>query len=468
MAARRWRRTRWTAAAVVAALGITAATGPAASGAPKQTEAVPPGFGGAIAFGARVNPKFAELPLAITVGVSLASHQNTFASAESRAIDLGTIGTTLAGEGCDGGDATLAAEDQPQALRTDSTQEGSADGFTEQEDVPPGTPITKFVRANPTPFGESITTAAPFGVPGVLEVAGIRVTSTSGMVDGQREARAISEVGEVVLGGVVRLAGLRWEAVHRSGSGEELRGTFTLGSASVAGTPIPTQDPVAAISQMNAVLNPIGLNIVPPASRTAPGAGGNIQFVDPIAIEVLPNAARDALTGGVLGGAQPVRENLFAAILEQTCSAATFITVFDVAVGSLTGAGSLALELGGVQAETRAIRFSSTLGGRPTLGGGSVALPGAGATHGTSTRTAAEPAGTRAAPVAAPVGPATPSQPSSAGTASDAAEPIADITNERGGALAAVGATGLLLLLASAEGDRRKMRRAQREIPTEV
>jgi hypothetical protein len=37
----------------------------------------------------------------------------------------------------------------------------------------------------------------------------------------------------------------------------------------------------------------------------------------------------------------------------------------------------------------------------------------------------------------------------------------------RGGVLAGVAAGGLLLLLATAEADRRKMRRAQREIPLE-
>ncbi|MEQ1786298.1 MAG: hypothetical protein ABL966_04540, partial [Acidimicrobiales bacterium] len=45
---------------------------------------------------------------------------------------------------------------------------------------------------------------------------------------------------------------------------------------------------------------------------------------------------------------------------------------------------------------------------------------------------------------------------------------IAAFEGERGGALLGVGAGGLLLLLASAEGDRRKMRRAQREIPLEA
>jgi hypothetical protein len=53
------------------------------------------------------------------------------------------------------------------------------------------------------------------------------------------------------------------------------------------------------------------------------------------------------------------------------------------------------------------------------------------------------------------------------GTGSTPPKPIANVDGSRGGTLAAVGAAGLLLLLATAEADRRKMRRAQREIPME-
>jgi hypothetical protein len=49
-----------------------------------------------------------------------------------------------------------------------------------------------------------------------------------------------------------------------------------------------------------------------------------------------------------------------------------------------------------------------------------------------------------------------------------AAQPIADVDGERGGVLLGVAAGGLALLLLTAEADRRKMRRAQREIPLEA
>src|SRR5207237_5536889 len=53
------------------------------------------------------------------------------------------------------------------------------------------------------------------------------------------------------------------------------------------------------------------------------------------------------------------------------------------------------------------------------------------------------------------------------GTGSASPTPAAAVLPKgaRGGALAGVGLAGLALLAAMAEGDRRKMRRAQREIP---
>jgi hypothetical protein len=47
-------------------------------------------------------------------------------------------------------------------------------------------------------------------------------------------------------------------------------------------------------------------------------------------------------------------------------------------------------------------------------------------------------------------------------------EPIAGLAGARGGWLAAISGLGLALLLVTAEGDRRKMRRALRDIPLEA
>ena len=73
-----------------------------------------------------------------------------------------------------------------------------------------------------------------------------------------------------------------------------------------------------------------------------------------MAIRIVPNS--DSATASprrVLGAIQPVRENLYDALLAQDCGNDTYITVADIAIGSVTGAGSFSLELGGVQASSK-------------------------------------------------------------------------------------------------------------------
>ena len=148
------------------------------------------------------------------------------------------------------------------------------------------------------------------------------------------------------------------------------------------------------------------------------------------------------------------------------CGNATYITVADIVLGSVSGAGELTVELGGVQATTaeiNAFQFGSlpplpSLPPVPSLGGdGSLgAVPSGGGTS-------LSGSGVATAPDAA----AAPD--SSSGSDSEmAAQPIADLTGERGGWMALVGGTGLAALLATAEADRRKMRHALREIPLEA
>src|SRR5205823_10788342 len=55
------------------------------------------------------------------------------------------------------------------------------------------------------------------------------------------------------------------------------------------------------------------------------------------------------------------RQNLYDQILAQSCKFSTFITVTDIIVGSITGSGSFAFELGGVQAMTSDLQLSHNL-----------------------------------------------------------------------------------------------------------
>ena len=119
----RWRTTRWVAAGIVTAFGVTAATGIGSSGAAPRTPTAPAaedfnlGVGQAVAQGIKIDPVAGGLSLGITLGESLAGHQNTVATGESRPSTSASSARPWPRESCDGGEPTMPEEEQPQALR---------------------------------------------------------------------------------------------------------------------------------------------------------------------------------------------------------------------------------------------------------------------------------------------------------------------------------------------------------------
>jgi hypothetical protein len=444
---RRTRRTAIGCSIVMTALLL----GSFVTGASAATE---PGQGTAIAQTQKIDPKAGGLSLGITFGQSLAGHQNLVAQASSQAINLGVIGSTIGSEGCDGSAPTYPSDQQPQALRIDSRDPKADEGKTETENGA----FTKEVKANGTPYGEASTTTAGYSIAGVLSVGGGVSRTHSGVVDGVREAQAVVEIDSLDLAGAVHLGGLRWEATYRSSGDAKVTGTFSIGSATIAGQAAPTNDPSATLDQANAALSVLGLKLVAPIARES----GGVLFVSPLSVAVVPNAQRDAVAGAVIGGIQPIRKALVDALLEQSCTNASYITIFDLVVGSVTGAGEFALSLGGVQASSGEIpKNGFSLGeAQYSLGGGgggaSFDIPG-GATTGDSSFTGTAPN-------------ASSGSDDSGGDTGSSAKPIVTspasaLAGKRGGGLAVAGLSSLGLIGVLAEGDRRKMRRAQREIP---
>lgn len=466
-----WRRTAGVAAAVGGALVATSMVSTGTSGA--QAAGFNNGTGSAIAQSARIDPVAGGLSFGIGVGESLAGHQNTVATSESRAASLGVIGVTLGAPGCDGGDPTLPKEQQPQPVRTQSGAEGADAGITSQDPVVPG--INRTVRATTAPFAETITRSEGLDIPGVIEVGPTVSIATSGVFDGYREATATTDIAAITLGGLVTLENLHWEAYHRTGgdpSEDVIGGTFTIGgitALNALGIPLPiaTDDVLGAIAQVNQLLEltGVGLRIESPTYHLDTTSTSTLATVDPLAIALVPGALRDSIVQPVLSGLQPVRDPLFQGLIDADCSLATPITILDILLNATGPGGQLSLDLGGVQASSSAITLFSGLGDLPPLpplSPASAATPGS---PGTPARPGT-PGGTASAPTAA----------GSTATAAPAAtsgetplQEVADILpGERGGKMLAVGLGGLLALFATAEGDRRKMRRAQREIPLEA
>jgi hypothetical protein len=452
------------AAASAAAL-LASVAGPAAAEGEFHN-----GTATAIAQSYKVNPTASGLSIGITFGLSLSDYTNTVSRAESRAIDLGIVGTTLAAEACDGGDPTVSSDKQPQSVFVDSRDQGAAQGRTEQEKYAPF--ITKSARANDKPESEAVTTSAPIDVPGVLHVDGARSRTLTHVVDGKvREALATSDVANVSLGGgAVELKGLHWESRYLSGSDAKPSASFTIGQFVAGGKPQPIpSDPTALFDGINKVLANAGIVVRQPAFRSDNG----IQFVEPMAIAVVPNKNRDDLVNSILNsdGAHQAREQLVDALLEASCKFSTFTTVGDIVIGSLTGAGQFSIELGGVQASSGDLKTTSLLGNfanaadLPTVlpASGELALgTGGGATFSSPGGSLGSTDGTAGNAVKGATGGT-----DQTGTRLHAA-PAAVTSGSRGGKLAAVSAGALALLALLAEADRRTMRRGRRVIPTEV
>ena len=455
-----FRRTLVVAAVWMAVMATLVVTSSSASG---QEPGVEPGLGNAYAQGYRVDPRLGRLSFGITYGMALAGHQNTVAVGEARSVDLGVIGTTLAAEGCDGGDPTFAKEDQPQPLVVRSTEDGSEKGKTETENG-----VEKHAKASDAPLANAVAVTAASGDPAVLEIGSTVSETTSGIVDGKRQARAVTEVSDITFaGGVIVLEGLRWDAVWQSAPDEVAQGSFTIEgiTAGPQGLKAPRElsDGAAGLAEANAVLEPLGFKIEPPTVRKESG----IAFVDPMRIAVVPSSQREALLGPIFNAAQPYRERVYDALIEADCGNASYLTVGDIAIGSVTGAGSLGLEVGGVTASSDDLRRTSFLGSLTPF---TPSLPPVAHAPTGSLGESPSPAGILGGDDA-PLPPAADGG-SAAGEDDDGEErPIADVelaSGTRGGPMVWVGLGGLALLAALAEGDRRKMRRAQRSVPMEV
>lgn len=436
-----FKRTGMAALGLVAALTATALTTPASAGTPAT--ATTAGTASATATSVKVNPTTASLSLGISLGVSLAGYTNNVAQAESRGIDLGIIGSIMAGEGCDGGDPTLPADRQPQPLRADS-RTSSPEPKSETEKYAPF--ISKRVQAAASPFSQAGAEVTGLSGAGALFDLGATVSSaTTQLANGNRQAAAIVDVASVKIAGIIEMAGLHWEARASSGTVDATNGAFSIGSLKVAGQQLPTGDPTAAFAAANTILNTLGIQITQPRAHVEAG----ILFVDPLIVRIVPNAQRDQIAALLLSTVQPMRESLVEALLAQDCGNATYVTVADVVLGALTGAGSFGLELGGVAAKAEPLKLTNFLGGTPLASAGGDDLGGFDIFDNNNTL---DPL------------PDTPKATAVLDSGRGRRGPQLAATGEgsRGGKLALVGLFGLAALLLFAERDRRLMRQAQR------
>ena len=308
----------------------------------------------------------------------------------------------------------------------------------------------------------------------------------SGLVNGQREAGATSDIGSISLfNGLVALDGLHWAALYPSGSSAKPNGTFSLGGLTIDHVTVPLPANLTSsslVSTINRLLGNLGMQLKLPVATLS----GGIQSVSPLELDVIPNATRDNLLDPLLGKLSPILnpiktglENGFgpwepSALVTQLCQTDTPLTVADISIASMTGAGFFSTTFGGVSASSSALppnQFSLNPHlGTVTLGGGSQLV---GATPGTPGSSGLGVTGGTPGTPAVPGTPATPGTPVNTPSGSSAAsstpvaqavQPAATSGFKAGGPLLAVGLGGLGLLALLVEGDRRMMRRAQHSV----
>jgi hypothetical protein len=336
-------------------------------------------------------PRTGGLSIPVNLGRALTTYQGTAASASSTAVtppstapsespsqpvaDCGGTSPAPPGPGPapqseSGGKAPGTEFPFVSTLEVTSDDEGAAAG--RQADLaatPPGSPVQgalqhQEVVASRDPLARASTTSSRLAFAGLAELTGGEAEARTGVVEGRtRLAEAVVTVDRLVLvGGLVVLDNLRWEAVQRTGAGETADGSFTIGRASVSGRALPAPaatgagDPLAAVNQ---ALVPIGLALDPPRFERSDG----VARVSPLSLRLADSALGRQVAGPLVGALQPVRDPLVQGLLGVSCDFGLVVTVADVAAGILTGSGGVSFDIGGVSATTEGVRYDNPLAG---------------------------------------------------------------------------------------------------------
>lgn len=441
-------------------------------------------------------PHDGSLAVGVTLAEALAGHTNSVARAQSQGIDLGAIGTSMTSYNC--GSQAFKPDQIPQSLQAETGDPGASNGISQQPDPSTGTSqpsfgTYEFVKATNTPYGEADTSLPPLVTP-AFKVDDMKTKAWSGLVDGQRVAGATATIGGVdIANGLVDLTNLRWDSTYPSGGSAKPTGTFLLGGVSIHGTALPSSLSLDAVEKaVNTVLGTVGLEVVMPESSVSQG----VQSVTPLQIEAVPNDTRDNTLNAGLNATEQEQQTVFGGLesgfspsepsqlVQALCQSDTPITVAQVAIASLNGAGFFSAALGGVHSSSSDVAsnpfslggFSGLLGGNQlggaSLGSTGAAVPALSTTGGSSvgsggTGLTGQPSGASSGGSTGATQGGSGSNSGGSGGSSPGAITPASAVYGAGGPLLAIGLAGLGLLGLLAEADRRMMRRAQHTVQFE-
>lgn len=362
---------------VLAAVGLIAggvvglAGGPFAASAGAQTDPAAGGdpefirgeaFATADSFTMALTSGGAEI--GFSRGTAIARYQDASGQAEARALDLGVL-STLYGElsRCDDRPALFPDDSLPPITAVDSGSEAAGAPGAVSVQMPrlrggltDEVVGTQDATASDQPSSWAETTSNPIDL-GVLKAVGARTTVAtdlhmSGPSRGTRHAHAVSTIDQViVLGGLMVLDDVRWEAEARSGATESTDGRFTVGRATVLGfdrTSHVNGDLAALSSFLEGLFGGFGVHFDVPRVEVVDGA----VSVTPLAFRIVEAPFGKELVGPLLSWLQPQREALFADLVATDCTNASLVQTLDVVLQFLSGSGQVEISVGGVEAST--------------------------------------------------------------------------------------------------------------------
>jgi hypothetical protein len=359
-------------------------------------------------------PSTGGLEIPINFGKALVTYQGTSATATSGGVkppsqtaaenDCGGAQPQPPGGG--GGGAPGPAPPKPgggssptqfpfvSTLTVSTGDEGADKGREiDQGRFPDGSPISgrmehQQVRATADPSAWAATTTGALAFGPMIEVVNGRTEAETGIVDQKsRLAHAVTTMDRLnLLGGLISLIDVRWEATQRTGDDPRADGTFTVGSVLLQGKPLPAPPAPPALPEgvpgggsppplpdpltvLNTAIAPSGLAIESPRIDTA----GGVARVSPMTLRIVDSALGRVVLAPLVTSLQPVRETVVGGLLAISCDFGAAVTVADVAAGVLTGTGGIRFDFGGVSATTEGEVYDNPFAGDigdGDLGGG--------------------------------------------------------------------------------------------------
>lgn len=393
--------------------------------------------------------------IGVDFGIALAKYQGSVGIAEGRAYDLGIIEALLSSS-CDGSPPTIDKATINQGIRVDSRdvaplqlQPTKVVGIGSN----PKEVGTQWSGATNLPWAHAGTDLLPldFG----MRVEGAHNEATTQVKDGVRRSEASMTADKLVFMGILTLYKPRWEAVVANGNAQESRGSFTFERARLFGVDLDPKtaerDIMRGLSDWSRSFYEMGLRFDYPEVRVE----GDRVEVTPMAIRIIDSPAGKKGVGPFLEAIQPLRQILFEYLLELDCNFATTITILDVLLGVLSGAGGMHITTGGVTVEVDDTFFESPFGQASTTDSGIHSSPYTDAPTSVPAASSPPPTASTALPQSDEV----------AGPAFEPASSREQMPGETDPAAALAAAALLAVIAGLAAGDFVWMRRTNRRIP---